>query len=52
LIVKARWLNQAELLIVGHGESLFRWRSGGFNPGKICRPLDRAVTNFQQMLDP
>jgi hypothetical protein len=51
LIVKEPWLNQAEPLIVGHGESLSRWRRGGLNLAKICRPLDRAVTNFQQMLD-
>src|SRR5207245_3593916 len=29
LIVKASWLNQFEHVIVGHGISLLRWRSGG-----------------------
>jgi hypothetical protein len=30
LIVKGSWLNQFEHVIVGHGISLLRWRSGGF----------------------
>src|SRR5215470_16692601 len=30
LIVKASWLNQLKNVIVGHGISLLRWRSGGF----------------------
>ncbi len=29
LIVKASWLNQLEHVIVRHGISLLRWRSGG-----------------------
>src|SRR5215475_15802721 len=29
LIVKRSWLNQLEHVIVGHGISLLRWRSGG-----------------------
>jgi hypothetical protein len=29
LIVKGSWLNQLEHVIVGHGISLLRWRSGG-----------------------
>src|SRR5215469_7751884 len=30
LILKGSWLNQFEHVIVGHGISLLRWRSGGF----------------------
>ena len=29
LIVKGSWLNQLEHVIIGHGISLLRWRSGG-----------------------
>ena len=31
------WLNQFDNVIVGHGISLFRWRSGGSNAPTICR---------------
>jgi hypothetical protein len=31
------WLNQFDNVIVGHGISLLRWRSGGSNTPTICR---------------
>ena len=31
------WLNQFDNVIVGHGVSLLRWRSGGSNTPTICR---------------
>src|SRR5262249_6084382 len=49
LIVKASWLNQFEHVIVGHGISLLRWRSGGVKqpPRYAAFPI-LAVTNFQR----
>ena len=43
------WLNQFDNVIVGHGISLLRWRSGGSNTPTICRlPRFHALTNFRQ----
>src|SRR5260370_33302125 len=36
-IDQSSWLNQFENVIVRHGISLLRWRSGGSNTPTICR---------------
>src|ERR1700736_2978479 len=36
-IGQSPWLNQFENVIVRHGISLLRWRSGGSNTPTICR---------------
>src|ERR1700733_13361793 len=41
LIVKGSWLNQLDHVIVGHGISLLRWRSGGFK-----HPHDMPPSRF------
>jgi hypothetical protein len=41
LVVKGSWLNQLEHVIVGHGISLLRWRSGGFK-----HPHDMPPSRF------
>src|SRR5712671_2615692 len=40
LIVDVSWLNQLDDVIVGHGISLLRWRSGGVKHPTICRLPD------------
>jgi hypothetical protein len=40
LIVEHSWLNQLGDVIVGHGISLLRWRSGGVKHPTICRLPD------------
>src|ERR1700737_3088147 len=43
LIVEDSWLNHIDDVIVGHGISLLRWRSGGVNP-----PPDIPPSRFPQ----
>ena len=48
LVVERSWLNQLDDVIVGHGISLLRWRSGGLkNPHDMPPSPIHAVTNFR-----
>src|SRR3954465_11896868 len=44
------WLDQLDDVILGHGVSLLRWRSGGSNTPTIRRLIPHAVTNFRAYL--
>src|SRR4051812_29249474 len=44
------WLDQLDDIILGHGVSLLRWRSGGSNTPTIRRLIPHAVTNFRAYL--
>jgi hypothetical protein len=47
-IANRRWLNQFDDVIVLHGVSLLRWRSGGLNHHHDTPPSSfQAVTNFR-----
>jgi hypothetical protein len=48
LVVERSWLNQLDDVIVGHGISLLRWRSGGVkHPHDMPPSPIHAVTNFR-----
>src|SRR3954462_7904969 len=44
------WLDQLDDIILDHGVSLLRWRSGGSNTPTIRRLIPHAVTNFRAYL--
>ena len=47
-IVERSWLEELENVIFGHGVSLLRWRSGGFEHPHDTPPSPlHAVTNFR-----
>jgi len=49
LVVERSWLNQLDDVIVGHGISLLRWRSGGVkHPHDMPPSPIRSVTNFRR----
>ena len=42
------WLGELENISLGHGVSLLRWRSGGFEtPPRYAASIPHAVTNFR-----
>src|SRR4051812_38811494 len=46
------WLDQLDDIILDHGVSLLRWRSGGSNTPTIRRLIPHAVTHFPAYLPP
>ena len=49
LIGECPWLGELENISLGHGVSLLRWRSGGFEtPPRYAASIPHAVTNFRE----
>src|SRR5215212_7727476 len=46
------WLDQRDDVILDHGVSLLRWRSGGSNTPRYAASSPHAVTNFREYLRP
>jgi hypothetical protein len=43
------WLGKLKNISLGHGVSLLRWRSGGFEtPPRYAASIPHAVTNFRE----